>query len=246
MSPNRFSRGVASINVFAAITRLIVDPRLTRRSLTVWKENVSVSDASDFRFKKDFSLIDQSWFEALEHLRMRCNYLWSWTSTKRVGSSGYENSLGAIDPSRIYRTRSEFDWCVTGGACSYNLLAKNSSDRWITLCPELSRSSRINSHFGNRNETIPRDCSSILNWETIVTMFENENASEKENEVPEGKYQTASRRLVTVNWGSWSKLRLAPEFHLSVRSSIPLLLSLFLSLFLAERRRCSSSSCCLP
>lgn len=61
-------------------------------------------------------------------------------------------------------------------------------------------------------------------------MFKNENASKKESEVPEGKYQTASRRLVTVNWGSWSKLRLAPEFHLSVRSSIPLLFSLFLSL----------------
>lgn len=67
---------------------------------------------------------------------------------------------------REYRTRFEFDWCVTGDACSYNLLAKNSSNRWIMLYPELSRSSRINSHFGNRNKTIPKDYSLILNWET--------------------------------------------------------------------------------
>lgn len=128
----------------------------------------------------------------------------------------------------VERASNSIDRCVTGGACSRNLLAKNSSNRWIMLYPVLSRSSRINSHFGNRtNETIPRDFIRRFWTGRRVTMFKK---GKKENETPEGKYQTASRRLVTVNWGSWSKLRLAPEFHLSVRSSIPLLLSLSLSL----------------
>lgn len=128
----------------------------------------------------------------------------------------------------VERVSNSIDRCVTGGACSRNLLAKNSSNRWIMLYPVLSRSSRINSHFGNRtNETIPRDFIRRFWTGRRVTMFKK---GKKENEAPEGKYQTASRRLVTVNWGSWSKLRLAPEFHLSVRSSIPLLLSLSLSL----------------